>query len=506
MWIVFQSGLFKRAMRFPVVGWSEIITAVSCIYLVAYVYKLLHHFDTTWDVLAYHLAFAAKRGAITNADTLILSSHIGQRYLGFPPLVDYVSGGLWRLAGSPQGGNLINPIAIAALAIYVHVFNRVSLFWTILIFAAIPALHTELASQYVDLWTNAFFALFLTAAYNFLFREQPRAIHFWIACISLAISIGSKPQFYVIGALGGLCFFIGIFDAIFVGRRFGGDRKTILRLYALIFVLVSPLIWAWPIANVIRFGNPVYPVSVRIANYQLPGTESTDAYLGTGPVFLRHRPNWEKWILSILEYRSLSMRPGGYTLGQGDVENGSESDRMGGSALVLITVAISSLALGISSLKYRRPAILSMAVMLALGFVIAFVPGSFDLRYFTFLEIVLLIASLSMLSNLTANGDLKCAGMFVGLKAALLGAALFVSFVTGFHYVWPNRVDVTAVVAGYRSELLDALAHSHVLCYPKRAPYGILYSKILNADLPVDYTVVLSDGPDTCPATSFILR
>ena len=503
-----RTDLFKRPMRFPVVNWSAIITAVSFICLVAYACKLLYHFDTAWDVLAYHLAFAAKRGAISNADTLILSSQIEQRYFGVPPLVDFVSGALWRLTGTPQGGNLINPIAIAALAIYLAVFNRVSSFWTILIFVAIPALHTELASQYVDLWTNAFFVLFLTAAYNFLFCEHPRAIHFWTACMALVITIDSKSQFMVIGAIGGLCFLIGILDAIFVNPHFGGDRKTVLRRYALIFVLISPLIWAWPIANSFRFGNPVYPVSVRIANYELPGTLRPDIYLGAGPAFLRHRPNWQKWILSMLEYRSLSMRPGGYTLGQGDVEDGSESDRMGGSALALITVAISSLALGISRLKYRRPAFLSMAVMLALGVVVAFVPGSFELRYFAFLEIVLLIASLSILSSLTANGDLKCAGMLVGLKAALLGAALFVSFVTGFRYVWPDRLDVTTLVAGYRSDLLDALAHSHVLCYAKegKAPYAILYSKILNADLPVDYTVITTESPDTCPAASFILR
>lgn len=421
---------------------------------------------------------------------------------GFPPVIDYVSGALWRLFGKPEGGNLINPLAVLALALYVHLYNRVSMLWSIILFVAIPALHTALASQYVDLWTNSFFSLFLIASFNFLYRGYDTK-HLLTAVVALAIAANSKTPFMVL-AVPGLLGFAACSVAQIVGWHRTEGTYPIRRVLLVLLVGV-PVVFGWAVANFVRFGNPVYPVSVRIMGYQLPGDYpySADAF---GPSDLRSAPNWEKWVLSTLEYRALSLRQGGYSLDQAAKPDGSEGDRMGGSAVFLWVPALVSLVAIIARMRRMREVVWPLGVMCLLTLAVMSMTGSFVLRYFTFVEITLLVAALSLLQHTSEQGDLYASGMLVTLKGSLVGAALFVSSVTGFRYIYPPALSVSTVTGWIRPELAKALAHSNILCYRRPDPNAILYSKLLNPDIQQEYTVISAMGdPTSCPAGSFIM-
>jgi hypothetical protein len=488
---------------------SRAIDFIAVALLILFSYRLLLHFDTTWDVLAYHLSFVAQRGSLPNADSFVMSFGNYQRYLGFPSLIDYVRAVLWRVTGIPQGINLIIPLAIGCLAVYVHLFFRVSFTWVLLIFVGFPALHTALRSPYVDLWTNSFFSLFLLSAYHTLFMQTRRTLHATIAIFAILIAVNSKSQFYLIGAIGFIFFVAGILYEYIFDRHQDNEERITVRTILFLVIIVGPIIFISPIINTILFGNPIYPVAISIGGIRLNGRETSEAWAAYSPLDLRQLPQWARWTLSQLEYRALSMRPGGYSLGQGNVEAGTESDRMGGSLLILLVIASSAFVLAVLRLpRNRRAIIISIATMGILTITVATIPGSHDLRYFSFLEMVLLIASLAALERLQANGDLKAEGMLYIVRVALLGSSLFVSFITGFSYIYPSEIDAAGAIRafGVHDELTSALRSSRVLCYARPLPYAILYSKLLNPDIPEGYKVISVGSVSECPESAFVFR
>src|SRR5262249_23838846 len=155
----------------------------------------------------------------------------------------------------------------------------------------------------------------------------------------------SKTQFTVLGGLGLLAFAACSVGQI-VGSR-GAEDAYPVRRGLLALLLGLPLVFGWAVADLVTFGNPAYPVALDVVGHQLPGTLRASDYDDYGPDDLRSASNWDKWGLSTLEYRALSRRLGGYSLGQGDVSAGSESDRMGGSAIFLWAPAVVSLVVAV---------------------------------------------------------------------------------------------------------------------------------------------------------------
>jgi hypothetical protein len=488
---------------------SVALNVLALMLLGVFSYRLLLSFELSWDVLAYHLPFIAKRGGLPDSDTFVMTPAMYQRYLGYPSLIDQIRAFLWHLTGTPEGGSLIVPLSIVCFATYVCFSFRVTFIWSILIFVAVPSLHTALHSQYVDLWTNAFFSIFLLAAYESLGKTKHRILHASVAVGALAVAANSKPQFSVIGGGGLMCFGLVMLYEYYAARRDKEGKPGDIRNVMFLLALAAPLIFISPILNTVRFGNPLYPVAVSFGSFALNGTERPSNWVeGAGPTDLRELPQLLKWILSQMEYRALSMRPGGYSLGQGDVQAGSESDRMGGSLLVLLVTALCVLVLAMRRLPVRRAMILSIASLGALTTLAAMTPLSHELRYFSFSEIVLLVAALSILTELQGLNDFRAEGMLWALRSTLVGSALFVSFVTGFSHIYPSARNAASVIRalGIRDELTSALQKSKLLCYARSAPYGILYSKLFNPDIPQPYKVIAVHSASQCPDSSFVFR
>jgi hypothetical protein len=231
-------------------------------------------------------------------------------------------------------------------------------------------------------------------------------------------------------------------------------------------------------------------------------------YNNFGPAELRNGPEWEKYALSLLEFRALSGRPGAYTIGQGDVPAGSEGDRMGGSLLPLLVVAICSLCTGLyqvfkSTRNLEMYPLIDMGILLA---IVAVFPGSYDLRYFSFVEITLVAAALLVLQDLVRRGNQFSSGLLSGFKFALVGSALFVSSITGFHHIYPTQLSPSAAVAsvGADASVARALLKSEKLCYVGPL-YGFLYSKVMHPEIAVDYSLTVVDTPAGCPAGSALI-
>ncbi len=480
-------------------------SAVAIVAMAMLSVRLLSHFDTNWDTLAYHLPFTILRGNLPGSEFLILDPLNQHRYLGFPSLPEYLRAGLWRVFATPNAGALLNVGAIAALSLYVACCYRISVLWSFLVFIAIPTLHTNLESLYVDLWCNAFFSLFLLATFKSHDGNRPSASHTVIALISLGIVANSKLQFAVMGSIG----FAVLWAHVFVMQSripsigYAKYRACIYMLFAL------PIIFFSPLHNTVRYANPVYPIAASFGPIKLNGTETAQVYGQHGPHDIRRLPGWVRYAFSQLEYRGLSNRPGGYTLSQGDVPNGSESDRMGGS-LVPIWIVV----LGCLGYAFQRNRVLGakqffpLAVASVFSAAVLFFPGSYDLRYFSFVEITAAIGAIYTLRALQDHGDEKAQGLLWGLKLTLVGCAIFTTSITGLRHVWPSKLDArgAATMLGVNDELQRALKASNTLCYIRPDPLGILLSKALNQDIGKDYVLVSAYAEGQCPPGAYVIK
>ena len=219
----------------------------------------LRKFDWSPDTIAYHLSFAALRVGLISPEQLILRPDLHERFLGFPALVDVVQGGLWRVFGRAEAASLVAPIAVGCFAAYARLAFGIGMVWSAGIFVAVPILHTAIDSSQVDLWTNAFFAIHLLAAYQTLCSESPRRVlHALVSNLALLIAVNSKPQFYVVGA-----FSYALFGALLVvqalRQRSQGKPQREARLALLVSLVLVPLTFYSPLKNALAFTNPIYP-------------------------------------------------------------------------------------------------------------------------------------------------------------------------------------------------------------------------------------------------------
>jgi hypothetical protein len=448
-------------------------------------------FNGGFDALAYHLPFAALRTGILAPDQFVLPPLLADRLIGFPPLADWVQGGLWRLFGRPEAAALIAPLAVLLFAAYARAAFGLPMLWSVLIFVAVPTLHTALDGMYVDLWTNAAFAVHLLAAFRVVTGRGRAETGAAVSMLALSVAVWSKPQFTIVGGVS-----LVLFGALLW-------RRGAWRALAVCAVL-APLCFFWPLRNLVMFGNPFWPVEARVGPISLPGTQSNH---WDAPADLQRANGVWRYVLSQLDLDAVNARPGGYTLDQGYQPVGTPGYRMGGSLSVLLLAALAALLVAMRRLRPGRDALWAGAAMIVLTAAVAALPGAHELRYFSFVNILALFAPLCVLR--AGAADPYLAGLGTGLKALLASAAIYTTFITGGAHLLvrhlPRLADV-AREAAVQDGLAAARARSDTLCYVGGDFRGLLFTRLLAPDPPGGAPrVVEAYGPSECPAGSAVL-
>jgi hypothetical protein len=455
-------------------------------------WKCLATFNGGFDALAYHLPFAALRTGILRPDQFTLPPQLADRLAGFPPLADWIQGGLWRLFGRAEAAALIAPLAVLCFAAYARAAFGLPIVLSVLIFIAVPILHTALDGMYVDLWTNAAFAVHLLAAFRTATVRSGAVRHGVGSMLALSVAVWSKPQFAVVGAIS-----FGLLVGLLLRRR-------TWRAMAVCFVL-APLAFAWPLRDFLVYGNPLYPMTVQLGPLRLPGTQSN---VWDGPAELRRAPEVVRYLLSQLDLDAVNARPGGYNLDQGLQPAGVPGYRMGGSLSVLLLAALAVLAIALVRKRPAADAVAAGGTVAILVAIVANLPGAHELRYFSFVEIVALFTALCVL-RAQADVDAHAAGLFTGLQVLLFSAAAYTSFITGGAHVWgrqqPTLRDMARAQAA-QDGLAAALRTSDTLCYVRGDFRGLLFTPLFAPDPPGGAArVVEAYGAAECPAGSAVV-
>ena len=452
--------------------------------------RALLHFDDSWDGTSYHLTFAAFRAHILTPQHLQPISNFLAEYSSYPRLLDIVRGYTWRMTGSILILQTFNLVAIAVVVAFWRWRYALAIRWMLIAVLAVPLIQIGAPTLYVDIFVNCFFAIAVSAmTASFIERRFLDRSELIASLCGLVIAANAKPQFVTVGtaALGLLC----VYQLLALRRQAAGRHELLYFLgsAALAWLLVPMT----AVHNIIAFGNPVYPVSISIFGHPLPGLFPPSAAWKV-PDYLGHVPQPIRWLASILEYRAFDGREVPYTIDQyhvipvGVMESldlpRPPSHRMGGYFAPMVLGLLAWLAYFARTGTPRD--YLRLTVPLLATSAIAFLPGSNELRYYSFW-----ILNLIFICFLIAQ---KTQADTVPFRGFLLIAFFSVGLITGFRSFDPTPYSVQDHIHKHG---MDRVVTGRDLCFENRNRDTILFTEIFHHK--GHYRVVDLDPGQHCP-------
>jgi hypothetical protein len=488
-------------------AWSP--AAVAAVLLVLIFLKAIMAVDLVWDSLSYQLPFSALRvGLLTDwqfqrpppaQDTL------KGYYLGSPILADLLRGWMWKYSGRPEAVNLLGIISVLALIAYLKwAFRRIEIAWVLIGILAIPAVQTAVAGNYVDLPSNAAFTIYLFSIVDLWsnpdrFRRPAPWVVMFLAAFAAA-NIKLQTSVFVCLAMP---FLLPPVWRLMRDRHASWPRMTVL---AVLGLCAAMLVAINLIKNLVLYGNPFFPVDIKVAGIHFAGTLLGEDWALKGSPYV-NTPQSLRWLLSVFEYRSLDGRGIPYMNGMGNVPPTSHSSYMGGSFSALLVASICFLAL--CAIRRRDP--LSRNALFAFvvsGAIVSALPNSENLRYETFWMMFSTIGCLLLLNRPSLRPYLQ------SYKIVLIASLVFVTSVTGGIYFTPVWGPMQEYVdrSGYEKLLEAVVEPGDVICL-KQGPgewdnrFAILFAPIFHQKLARERPYAIKegfcDGYKTIPRGSF---
>lgn len=440
--------------------------------LAVLVVKALADLDVGWDNLAYHLPFAALRTGIFGSE-FSYGPYLTAAYEGFPPLQDLLKGYLWRLTGNINSTNLLTVLVFALYVIALNYLTRAPLIVIACAIAAIPAIHVQLASGHVDNLSNLAFGLALVV--TFIAATQSRGDPLLLYCLAvagLAFAANVKLHFVFLSLLA-----LVLISALFWAKYVRYQDRGISSWY-LAVLMVGALAIAWlPLRGIILYGNPLYPIELRVLGYQLPGTIHMADY--SNPAYLQGYPQFLKWLLSVTEYHAFDYRITPYTIAQGDTPSSAMSFRMGGYLFVYVFVSL-VLFVFLALRQPRGVGLGILAVALAVTALVAILPASHELRYFSFWMVALVSCVLCTLWVSPEYGQLRFA-----YAALCIGCFWFVASITGYAALEPQGYSMEWLAKQIRfdDKFRPRIHANQTYCLVDFGPYGIVTAPAFHREL-----------------------
>jgi len=446
-------------------AWSWAPTALAAVLLVLIFLKAITAVDLVYDSLAYHLPFEALRvGLLTEWQfQRPFPNPLRGYYLGLPILADLLRGWMWKFSGRAEAVNLLGGISLLALAAYLKwAFRPLEVAWVLIGVMAIPAIQTAAAGNYDDIPANVACAIYLISMVDLWsnpdkFKRPARWIVLFLAAFAAA---NMKLQTSVFVCLA-LPFVVPPVWRLLHEQKAGWRRiagTTLLGICGSLLIAVNL------IKNLILYRNPLYPVDLEISGIHLVGPVTHDAYIIPGAY--EHVPEAVRWLLSVLEYRSLDGRDIPYSNGMGNVPTTSISASMGGFFSALVVASICFLILCVS--RRRDPLSLSvLGAFLVSTVVVALFPAANNLRYDSFWMILLVTGCLLLMQGPSLKPYLQC------YKIVLFASLVFVTSVTGGIYFTPiwNPMQEYVDRSG-TDELLRAVVEPGAVVCLEQVPGG----------------------------------
>jgi hypothetical protein len=449
--------------------------------LVSLVVAACHDVSKAWDVWYYHLPFAGRLVGLLDEGAFAFGHANQARYDGFPLLGELVQGVLWRVTGRPECTSLFALAALPALAWFLKRLFGVAPHVALIAFLAIPLVQIHATAGYVDLPANACVTMLALLAYRQLVHRGAPTLKVLAGATALAAAAANiKFQLVpvVIAAAAVL--------AVTAARRAPG-RGARLALVA----VALPLVLATPIKNVIRHGNPVWPVELHVLGRSLPHVEGAYA---SSPRWLEDVPRPVRWGASVLE---LGLEPIAshhrWSIDQWTPPS-EPGYRMGGFFGAYAVVNLAGL-IAAALVSRSRESRIAAAFAGGATVVASLMPQSHELRYYLFWMLLLVALNLSVWSR-EREREARSARATTAMALVASLALAVVAWSTGGTYLYASG-DSFAQLLGAKVDraALDRIAPGERVCI-SRQPWTVLYAPRFHEGR--RYVVQEAEVPEDC--------
>lgn len=413
-----------------------------------------HDASQAFDVWYYHLPFAGRLLGLTPASSYAFSADNLVRFQGFPLLGELLQGLLWRVTGHIEAANLVSVAALFALPVFLWRSYGVPPSTALFAFLAIPLVQIHATSSYVDLPANVCVTMLLLLVHRAALADGPPSPRFLAASALLAAAtVNMKFQLVPIAALAAI-----VLVYLTLSRR---PLRT-LRMHVAVIALAVPIVFATPLKNAALYGNPVWPVELKLAGRSLPHREA--AY-ESSPRHLVFVPRPVRFLRSVLEIDNrplASQRRWSIDQFTPWEETGY---RMGGFFGAWVLVNVAALAFQVSR-RSRKETTAAAVLFAGVTIEAAVVPQSHELRYY--LHWMLLLVSLNLMLWTRSRIERLGAGVLAAAAVVVVGWA------TGWGYLYSSGVTF----AELRKSKLDPTLLEHAsgqICVAKQ-PWNYLYA------------------------------
>jgi hypothetical protein len=292
----------RRALRAPLTA----VAAITAICALAAAFASATLLDTwAWDSLGYHLPIA--HDVVQTRTLREVPGHLA--YIEtYPRFADLVTAGLRVLLGREDLVELSQwPFLPLLVAVCIRTGRRLgarahdALAFALAVLT-LPVVFLQCATSYVDV---AYAALVLGGVSYLADRES--TAHDALAALFFGLALATKPTAPVATA-----FALGAAAFVRHGR---GERGAHLRVAAIGAVAVALGAKVY-VDNLLRFGNPVWPIALRVGPWTLPGHVTQDHILALGLSSEQQSWSWLRkvvsgWLLEPAPY-VFDMRFGGF--------------------------------------------------------------------------------------------------------------------------------------------------------------------------------------------------
>lgn len=404
------------------IAWS-LLTVLTALALV----RPSFHYDAWW----YHLPFSALAWGIGGTDAFHLDPFLRERFAGFPRVWHLLQGALWWITGWLPAVIVPQILLCAAYFIFVRRILGVPYSWIILGFFACPMLVLHYQVTYLDLPAGIAVAVFFFASLGLVATQSNRAA--WLLATSAMASAGLAGNIKVQGFLACVVVSAVVMSACAMAHGLRSRRVVILMS---VLMTANLLAGASAGADLVRFGNPFYPINVEIAGHTVfSGPEASDAgaepprYLLSGSREIA-LPGFANFILSAtqVDWVLRGVAPW-YNIDSvtGRSPRRGPPSRTGGWGDMFVLVNIGLLAIqsarqGLHQDRLQRILVVGAVLLVVLT---SFLPRAHELRYWLYLPLVLMPVNLRFVFAHRAGSSL-----IHGALVVLVGYSLMTTFLS----------------------------------------------------------------------------
>lgn len=353
-----------------------------------------------WDTWFYHLPFAARLWGLATPETYSFSSYWQPRFDGFGLLGEFLQGFFWFVTGRPESANLVSFLSLVIYIYFLRSFFKIPFYLSTIALLAIPIVQVHATSSYVDLPGSIAMSVLIMMTWALYVRpDEFSKKDLLVLLIGAACAANMK---LILVPLVFLVLCAAIPKLILSNQRKerpGSQSKTgfLGQLIALLIMLA--IVFATPIKNTLKNGNPFYPVKVKIGVLVLNHAEDPPP---DPEVHGKKTSRPERWLYSIFE---IIPRP--FFRGQWSIDQHSSGlgNRYGGFSGIYVLFNL-VLFIYLAYRNWSRESKIAAIMILAMSMITMLMPSSPRLRFYMYWMIVLVSINLWMVCQFSRMGTL----------------------------------------------------------------------------------------------------